>query len=60
MRALAAKYLGARSQGNASSAPPSFPAVPPNVADGAVYSPSRSMWKDGDGNLFDQQGKPVT
>jgi hypothetical protein len=93
MRALAAKYLGPRSPGPASSAPaapasaanstpsptpalagnysgPNWqgnasnaliaPATPPKVPNGAVYSPSRNMWKDGDGNLFDQQGKPVT
>jgi hypothetical protein len=35
------------------------PPTPPNVPSSAVYSPSRNMWKDGDGNLFDQQGKAV-
>jgi hypothetical protein len=103
MRALAAKYLGPRSPGNALSpavapasaaianpaapptlvgnnprpnapsdalnafasarapAPPvSIPLTPPNVSRTAFYSPSRNMWKDGDGNLFDHQGKAVT
>jgi hypothetical protein len=101
MRALAARYLGPRSPGNASGAPgapagavtinsagpPIFagnpgsdapgdalnlvasartpappaniPPTPPNVSRSALYSPSRNMWKDGDGNLFDHQGKPV-
>jgi hypothetical protein len=43
MRALAAKFLGPRSPGNASSAPAalaSAPVVPPNVPSGAAYSPS--------------------
>ena len=43
MRALAAKYLGPRSPGNAASAPAapaSAPAVPPNVPNGAAYGPS--------------------
>jgi len=63
MRALAAKYLGPRSSDSASSPPavmPNAPIAPTNVPNGAAYSPSRSMWKDADGNLFDQQGKPVT
>jgi hypothetical protein len=103
MRALAAKYLGPRSPGNAASAPvapagtpisnpnptPTLaansplsnwqgnalnalvgsaspqamptdgPAVPPTVPNGAAYSPSRSMWRDNDGNLFDQHGKAM-
>jgi len=63
MRALAVKYLGSKSPGNASSNPAAVgangPLVPPNVPSGAAYSPSRSMWRDADGNLFDQQGKPV-
>jgi hypothetical protein len=42
MRALAAKYLGPRSTGNASAAPaaPAAPAMPPNLPSGAAYSPS--------------------
>jgi hypothetical protein len=90
MRALAAKYLGPRSPGNASNspaAPTSAPAVPPNVPDcaaygpspapasatnsppapapppnvtaGAAYSPTRNMWRDRAGNLFDLQGNAV-
>jgi hypothetical protein len=63
MRALAVKYLGSKSPGSASNAPAAIaangPVAPPNVPNGAAYSPSRSMWRDGDGNLFDQQGKPV-
>ena len=102
MRALAVRYLGPRSPGNASGAPAApasaamvnpaapptlagynpgpnsrgdalntvalaraaarpanIPPTPPNVSRTAVYSPSRNMWKDGEGNLFDQQGKAV-
>ena len=63
MRALAVKYLGPKSAGNASSNPAAVgtngPLAPPNVPNGAAYSPSRGMWRDADGNLFDQQGKPV-
>jgi hypothetical protein len=82
MRALAAKYLGSRSSGNAANsaaAPPasapaipasastassnassaSAPALPPNVPSGARYSPSRNLWRDPDGNRFDQQGKTL-
>jgi hypothetical protein len=103
MRALAAKYLGPRSPGNAASmsaAPASaavanptraptiagsypgpgfqgdvanalvqsarapatsanIPPTPPNVPSSAFYSPSRNIWRDGAGNLFDQQGKAV-
>jgi hypothetical protein len=101
MRALAAKYLGPRSPGNAASAsaapagaampnpnpsPPlasnspglqgnasnapvgsasgqamsaDGPAVPPTVPNGSAYSPSRSVWKDRDGDLFDQHGRAM-
>jgi hypothetical protein len=62
MRALAVKYLGPKSPGNAPSAPAGAvndPVAPPNLPNGTAYSPSRSMWRDPDGNLFDQQGKPV-
>ncbi len=54
---------GAKSAGNASSNSAAVgtngPLAPPNVPNGAAYSPSRGMWRDADGNLFDQQGKPV-
>ena len=66
---LAANYPGPNWQGNASNAlmasaklpatPPIGPAWPPNVPDGASYSPSRGLWRDRDGNLFDQQGKAL-
>jgi hypothetical protein len=75
MRALAAKYLGPRSPGDASSgpaappnvpsganmvpAPASAPALPPNVRPGAAFSFSRDMWRDHTGNRFDRQGKAV-
>jgi hypothetical protein len=103
MRALAAKYLGPRSPGNAASAPaapasaassdpsptpalaanspgPSIqgdalnslfaravgrampangPVVPPTVPNGSAYSPSRGLWTDRDGNLFDRYGKGI-
>jgi hypothetical protein len=66
MRALAAKYLGPRSPSNASSMPAtpanaavSNPTAPPGLPNGAAYSPSRGQWRDPDGNIFDQQGKPV-
>jgi hypothetical protein len=59
MRALAVKYLGARSPGSAASVP-TTPAVPPNLPNTAVYSPSRNIWRDGDGNLFDHQGQAVS
>jgi hypothetical protein len=39
--------------------PTDGPAVPPTVPNGAAYSPSRSMWRDNDGNLFDQHGKAM-
>ena len=66
---LAANSPGPNIQGNASNAPlasasdraipGSGPAVPPSVPNGAEYSPSRSMWRDRDGNLFDQHGKAL-
>jgi hypothetical protein len=62
MRALAVRYLGPNSPGSASSVPAAAnaPAAPPNLPSAAAYSPSRNMWRDPDGNLFNQQGKPVT
>jgi hypothetical protein len=60
MRALAVKYLGPRSQGNASSAPvasPNVPAAPQGVPNGSVYSPA--SWKAPDGSVFDEGGRPV-
>jgi hypothetical protein len=66
MRTLAAKYLGPRSPSNAPSMPAasasaafSNPTPPPGLPNGAAYSPSRGQWRDPDGNIFDQQGKPV-
>jgi hypothetical protein len=66
---LVANSPGPNIQGNASNAllasasdramPASAPAVPPSVPNGAEYSPSRSMWRDRDGNLFDQHGKAL-
>jgi hypothetical protein len=35
------------------------PALPPNVKEGASYSPVRNMWRDQGGNRFDLQGKTV-
>jgi hypothetical protein len=69
MRVLAVKYFGPNSLGNASNAllapanaramPANGPAVPPTVPNGAAYSPSRRLWKDRVGNLFDQQGRAM-
>jgi hypothetical protein len=69
MRAVALKYLGPRSAANApgaAAAPTnaaisdaSPPPVPPNVSNAMAYSPSRNLWKDSDGNVFDHQGKAV-
>jgi hypothetical protein len=35
------------------------PALPPNVKEGAFYSPARNMWRDQTGNRFDLQGNAV-
>jgi hypothetical protein len=74
MRAVAVKYLGSRAQSaapgapavpaasgasNASPASAWAPALPPNVKQGAYYSPVRNMWRDQGGNRFDLQGKAV-
>src|SRR5258707_706941 len=40
--------------------PTTIPPTPPNVSRTAFYSPSRKMWRDGDGSLFDHQGTAVT
>jgi hypothetical protein len=37
----------------------SAPVLPANVTAGAVYSPTRNMWRDRAGNRFDLQGKAV-
>ena len=34
-------------------------ALPPDVAPGASYSPTRNMWRDHNGNRFDLQGRTV-
>ncbi len=44
---------------SASAPPVSVPALPPGVPNGSSYSRSRGMWRDGDGNLFDLQGRAV-
>jgi hypothetical protein len=36
-----------------------MPARPSGVPSGSFYSHSRRMWRDGDGNLFNPQGKAV-
>jgi hypothetical protein len=66
---LAGGYPGPNVRGGASSVltaspigqamPAIAPAAPPNVPVGSAYSLSRGMWKDPDGNIFDQQGKRV-
>jgi hypothetical protein len=66
---FAANYLGPNFQSNAPNAPTASakppatpsngPTVPSNVPDGAAFSPSRGLWRDRDGNLFDQQGKAL-
>lgn len=35
------------------------PARPQSVPQGSAYSPSRQMWRDPQGNLYDATGKPV-
>jgi hypothetical protein len=60
MRALAAKYLGPRSPGNASGVPApsaSAAAMPPGIPEGSAYSPA--SWRAPDGKVFDEQGRPV-
>jgi hypothetical protein len=42
-------------QGAAGTAPPR----PGNVPQGSAYSPSRQMWRDPQGNLYDANGAPV-
>jgi hypothetical protein len=44
---------------NTMLAPTRAPALPPNVKEGASYSPFRNMWRDQGGNHFDLQGKAV-
>jgi hypothetical protein len=49
-------------QAYASSTPPApanGPPLPANVPSTAIYSPSRNIWRDRDGNLFDPQGKAI-
>jgi hypothetical protein len=71
MRAVAVKYLGSRAQSaapgvpvaagasNASPTSTRAPGLPPNVKEGASYSPFRNMWRDQGGNHFDLQGNAV-
>ena len=35
------------------------PQRPQNIPDGSAYSPSRKMWKDPQGNLYDASGAPA-
>lgn len=35
------------------------PAMPRGLPNGSQYSPSRNMWRDPDGKLYDSTGKPV-
>ncbi len=61
MRALAVKYLGPKSSGNASGAAVALakvPAAPQGIPDGSAYNPP--TWKAPDGTIFDEQGKPVS
>jgi hypothetical protein len=44
---------------NAPAVPPSSPALPPNVSNLVAHNPARNLWKDRDGNIFDQTGKRV-
>ena len=39
--------------------PTGAPALPPNVAAGAAFSPTRNMWRDRAGNRFDLRGNAV-
>jgi hypothetical protein len=60
MRALAVKYLGPKSQGNAANAPvasASARTLPPGVPKGSACSPA--SWKAPDGTMFDEQGAPT-
>jgi hypothetical protein len=40
-------------------APGAAPARPPSVPQGSAYSPSRRMWRDPQGNLYDGNGQPA-
>jgi hypothetical protein len=48
-----------QSQGTNSQATPSIPSVPKGVPAGSMYSPSKQMWKDSGGKLYDSGGKPI-
>lgn len=41
------------------SAAPAIPALPSNLPAGSLYSPSRKMWRDPSGKLYDAGGNPV-
>ena len=41
------------------AAAPATPARPASVPNGAAYSPSRQMWRDPQGHMYNAQGQPV-
>lgn len=43
----------------AAAAPAAIPARPPSVPPGAQYSPSRHMWRDPAGKIYNATGQPV-
>lgn len=46
-------------KGYAAAKAPVIPAIPKGVPPGSQYSPSRKMWRDPQGNLYDMNGSPV-
>ncbi len=62
--AAPAAPAGQQAPAQAAPAAPANPAAtmqrPPTVPPGSQYSPSRRMWRDPQGKMYDQQGNPAS
>lgn len=62
--AKAADFLSRQGRGDLAKGyqtpkPPSAPVIPKGLPPGSQYSPSRKMWRDPKGKLYDANGAPV-